>query len=82
MQCKVDYRFKTYHVPVFFHSLQNYDARLITSNLEKLSPKQESVSAIAQNSGKFSTFSLDRLEFKDSFSFLSSSLQKLVKLTE
>ena len=54
---------------------------MIISNLEKLNTKKESISVIAQNSETFITFSLNRLEFKDSFSFLSSSLEKLVKLT-
>ena len=82
MKCNIDYCFKKYHIPVFFHNLKNYDAHLIISNLEKLNTKKESISVIAQNSEKFITFSLNRLEFKDSFSFLSSSLEKLVKLTK
>ena len=81
MECNIDYCFQKYHIPVFFHSLKNYDAHLI-SNLEKLNTKKESISVIAQNSEKFITFSLNKLEFKDSFSFLSSSLDKLVKLTK
>ena len=81
MKCNIDYCFKN-HIPVFFHNLKNYDAHLIISNLEKLNTTKESISAIAQNSEKFITFSLNRLEFKDSFSFLSSSLDKLVKLTK
>ena len=82
MKCNIDFCFKKYHIPVFFHNLKNYDAHLIISNLEKLNTKKESISVIAQNSEKFITFSLNRLEFKDSFSFLSSSLEKLVKLTK
>ena len=82
MKCNIDYCFKKYHIPVFFHNLKNYDAHLIISNLEKLNTKKEQISVIAQNSEKFITFSLNRLEFKDSFSFLSSSLDKLVKLTK
>ena len=82
MKCNIDYCFKTIHIPVFFHNLKNYDAHLIISNLEKLNTTKESVSVIAQNSEKFITFSLNRLEFKDSFSFLSPSLDKLVKLTK
>ena len=82
MKCNKDYCFKKYHIPVFFHNLKNYDAHLIISNLEKLNTKKESISVIAQNSEKFITFSLNRLELKDSFSFLSSSLDTLVKLTK
>ena len=82
MKCNIDYCFKKYHIPVLFHNLKNYDAHLIISNLEKLNTKKEQISVIAHNSEKFITFSLNRLEFKDSFSFLSSSLDKLVKLTK
>ena len=35
-----------------------------------------------KNSEKFITFGYDHLLFKDSFSFLSSSLEKLVKLNK
>ena len=55
---------------------------MIISNLEKLNTKKESKSVIAQNSKKFLPFSLTRLELKDCFSFLSSSIEKLVKLTK
>ena len=50
--------------------------------MEKLNKNKDKISIIAQNSEKFVTFTADNLEFKDSFSFLSSSLDKLVKLTK
>ena len=40
------------------------------------------MSVVAQNSEKFITFSLDKIQFKDSFSFLSSSLERLVGLSK
>ena len=40
------------------------------------------MNVIAQNSEKFISFELKQMVFKDSFSFLSSSLDKLVKLTK
>ena len=40
------------------------------------------IDVIAQNSEKFITFAFKNLCFKDSFSFLSSSLDKLVKLSK
>ena len=52
------------------------------SHMEKLNKNKDKISVIAQNSEKFITFTVDNLEFKDSFSFLSSSLDKLVKLTK
>ena len=81
-KCNLDYCFKYFKIPVFFHNLKNYDAHLIISNLDKLNTEKENVNVIAQNSEKYVTFSLKQLEFKDTFSFLSSSLDKLVKSTK
>ena len=52
--------------------------------MEKLNIDKDKikVKVIAQNSEKFITFSINQLGSKDSFSFLSSSLDKLVKLTK
>ena len=81
-KCNLDYCFKYFKIPVFFHNLKNYDAHLIISHMEKLNKNKDKISVIAQNSEKFVAFTVDNLEFKDSFSFLSSSLDKLVKLTK
>ena len=81
-KCNLDYCFKYFKIPIFFHNLKNYDAHLVISNLNKLNTDKDEVNVIAQNSEKFITFCLKQLEFKDSFSFLSSSLDKLVKLTK
>ena len=43
---------------------------------------KKKIDVIAQNSEKFITFGFDHLLFKDSFSFLSSSLDKLVKMNK
>ena len=40
------------------------------------------MNVIAQNSEKFITFGYDHLVFKDSFAFLQSSIDKLVKLNK
>ena len=40
------------------------------------------IDVIAQNSGKFIMFGFGNLQFKDSFSFLSSSLDRLVGLSK
>ena len=78
-KCNLDYCFKYFKIPVFFHNLKNYDAHLIIAHMEKLNIDKDKIKVIAQNSEKFITFSINQLEFKDSFSFLSSSLDKLVK---
>ena len=70
-----------YKIPVFFHNLKNYDAHLIIEKADELAQKSK-IDVIAQNSEKFITFAFRNLCFKDSFSFLSSSLDKLVKLSK
>ena len=70
-----------YKIPVFLHNLKNYDSHLIIERANELSQNGR-IDVIALNSEKFITFSVKNLCFKDSFSFLSSSLDKLVKLSK
>ena len=70
-----------YKIPVFLHNLKNYDAHLIIEKAHKLA-EETKIDVIAQNSERSITFGFRHLWFKDSFSFLSSSLDKLVKLTK
>ena len=81
-KCNLDYCFKHFKIPIFFHNLKNYDAHLIVSHFDKLNTEKDEVNVIAQNSEKFISFDLKQMVFKDSFNFLSSSLDKLVKLTK
>ena len=68
-----------YKTAVFLHTLKNYDAHLIINKAHELN-KNFRIECVAQNSEKFITFGFKNLCCKDSFSFLSSSLDKLVKL--
>ena len=70
-----------YKIPVFLHNLKNYDSHLIIERANELSERAK-IDVIALNSEKFITFAFKNLCFKDSFSFLSSSLDKLVKLSK
>ena len=70
-----------YKIPVFLHNLKNYDSHLISERANELSERGK-IDVIAQNSEKFITFAFKNLCFKDSFSFLSSSLDKFVKLSK
>ena len=72
--------FKHVKIPVFFHSLKNYDSHLIISSANEF--KRKKINVLAQNSEKFINFGFNHLQFKDSYSFLSSSLEKLVKLNK
>ena len=81
--CNLRFSMRYYKIPVFLHNLKNYDAHLIINkaHAHELS-KNAKIDCIAQNSEKFITFGFKNLCFKDSFSFLSSSLDKLVKLSK
>ena len=59
-----------------------FDAFSRLAHMEKLNIDKDKINVIAQNSEKFINFSINQPEFKDNFSFLSSSLDKLVKLTK
>ena len=79
--CNLTYNYRRFKIPVFFHNLKNYDAHLIISNAHQFEKKTK-INVIAQNSEKFITFGFNHVLFKDSFSFLSSSLEKLTKLNK
>ena len=79
--CNINYNHKNIKIPVFFHNLKNYDAHLIISHAHKMKCKKK-IDVIAQNSEKIISFGFDHLIFKDSFGFLTSSLDKLVKLNK
>ena len=68
-----------YKIPVFLQNLKNYDSHLLIERANELSERGK-IDVIAQNSEKFITFAFKNLCFKDTCSFLPSSLDKLVKL--
>ena len=79
--CNLQFAMRYYKIPVFLHNLKNYDSHLIIERANELSERGR-IDVIALNSEKFITFAFKNLCFKDSFSFLSSSLDKLVKLSK
>ena len=62
-------------------NLKNYDGHLIIQNAEKLS-NQKKIDAISPNSEKIISIGFDSLSVKDSFSFITASLDKLVSMTK
>ena len=70
-----------FEIPVFFHNMRNYDGHLIIQNAEKLSNKKK-IYVIGQNSNTFINIGFDSLIVKDSFSFRTASLDKLVFMTK
>ena len=79
--CNLQFAMRYYKIPVFLHNLKNYDSHLIIERANELSERAR-IDVIAQNSEKFITFAFKNMCFKDSFSFLSSSLDKLVELSK
>ncbi|GBL87901.1 hypothetical protein AVEN_62211-1 [Araneus ventricosus] len=71
-------------IPRICHNLRNYDGHLIMQGLGKL--QDHEIDVIPNNMEKYISFSIRRrkenpvtLQFVDSFQFLNTSLQKLVK---
>lgn len=63
-------------IPVLFHNLRGYDSHLIMQAIGKI--KHKHISCIPQNHEKYISFSMGKLDFVDSFQFLSKSLEKFV----
>ena len=85
VKCNLDFSFKFFKIPIFFHNLKNYDAHLIIAKANELNielNQNKRIDVIAQNSEKFITFSFGACQFKDSFAFLTASLDKLVRLNK
>ena len=79
--CNLNFCNRYFQIPVFFHNMKNYDGHLIIQNAEKLSNKKK-IDVIAQNSEKLINIGFDSLSVKDSFSFITASLDKLVSMTK
>ena len=67
----------THKIPVIFHYLKNYDSHLIMQELGKF---DLNINVIQNGLEKYMSFSINnKLSFIDSFQFLSSPLDRLVK---
>jgi len=65
-------------IPVFLHNLSGYDAHHIISSIGELSNGSD-ISVIPKTKERYVSFQWGHLRFLDSFGFLSSSLDSLVK---
>ena len=75
--CNINYKF-TGRIPVIFHNLRGYDTHVIMQAIGKVQGKQ--LKCIPNNMEKYISFSLGCMDFIDSFQFMSSSLERLVKI--
>ena len=74
--CNLNYKLER-EFPSFFYNLMGYDAHHIMSAIGKF--KHKNLTCIPQNHEKYISFSLGKLTFVDTFQFMSTSLEKLVK---
>lgn len=78
--CNVNFRVVKF-IPIFFHNLSGFDSHFIIRELAH--QKYDRYNIIAQNHERFISFSLwvddMRLQFLDSYKFMASSLDALVK---
>ena len=66
-----------HNIPIVFHNLKNYESHLIMQELGKFNVK---ISVIPNGLEKYMSFTINnKLSFIDSFQFLRSSLDSLVK---
>ena len=79
--CNLHVNHKYFKIPMFFHNLNGYVSHFIICNAHECHSKRN-IDVIAQNSEKFIMFGFDNLHVKDSFSCLSSSLDRLVGLSK
>lgn len=63
-------------IPILFYNLRGYDSHLIMEVIAKM--KDKNINCIPQNHDKHIWLCSGKLEFIDTFQFLSSSLEKLV----
>jgi hypothetical protein len=75
--CNVNFNYKNYKIPVYFHNLKGFDGHLIIKGLTEMN--FSNIRIIAQNFEKYMSFTCGNFMFLDSFAFLSSSLDTLAK---
>ena len=80
-KCNLHFNHKGFKIHIFFHNLKGYDSHFIACNAHGFHNKRK-IDVIAQNPKKFIMFGFGNLQFKDSISFLPSSLGRLVGLSK
>ena len=74
--CNLNYNLKNFKIPVFFHNFAKYDMKYILKEFKD--DKKYHIKPIAQNSETYMCLEINNFVFKDSFKFLTASLDKLV----
>ena len=66
-------------IPMFFHNSQGYYSHFAIDGISRFT-KIKKIEIIPKTKDKYISYSFDGLQFKDSFSFMASSLDNLVKI--
>ena len=66
------------HIPIFFHYSQGYDSHFIIDEMSRFT-KIDKIEIIPETEDKYISYSFDGIQFKDSFSFMASSLDNLAE---
>ena len=74
--CNINFKYDFNNIPVIFHNLKGYDSHFIIKEANSVANK---IKCISQNQEKMISFNLDQYKFIDSFQFMPSSLDSLVK---
>jgi len=78
--CNLQLKFRksndNFFVPCFLHNSSAYDSHMIIKHLHK---RDAQITVIPHNTEKFIGFQIDGVRYLDSFKFLPSSLDNLVK---
>jgi hypothetical protein len=73
--CNLKCNLKKYKLPVFFHNGKGYDSHFIFQYAGLINKE---ITVIPLTDEKYLSYTIDRTIFLDSFSFISTSLEKLV----
>ena len=78
-RCNLAYAKPSNKLCVFFHGLANYDSHFLVAALGKYKERL-SINIIPKNTQKYLSFSLNGIQFKDSYEFMNGSLSQLVTI--
>lgn len=76
--CNLNYSHKRSKIPIFCHNSKGYDNHFLIKGISNIKSDKGVIRLVPENKEKYKTIQYGDLEFKDSFSFLSSSLSSLV----
>ena len=65
-------------IPIFCHNSQGYDSHFIIDEISRFT-KIDKIEIIPKTEDKYISYSFEKMQFKDSFSFMASSVDNLVK---